>query len=104
MVLIAHADGRYTQTKKASIVSNQLLVHRCQVEEISMNELTQFQVCHTSRLSIDNQYLRYIGMGQALKQGTVADHSRRPGYDWPDRHALPRAPTTGHPSLNHDAA
>jgi hypothetical protein len=69
-----------------------------------MNELTQFQVQHPSRLSIDNQYLRYIGMGQALKQGTVADHSRRPGYDCPDRHALPCAPTTGHRSLNHDAA
>jgi hypothetical protein len=36
----AHADGRYTQTKKARVASNQLRLDRCQIEEIGMDNFT----------------------------------------------------------------
>src|SRR5580692_1363644 len=86
IVLGGHADGRYTQTKKASVVTNQLLFYCCQVEEISVNELMEFRVRHASRLSIDDQNLCYIGMVQAFEQDTFPDHARCSGYDCFDFH------------------
>ena len=46
-----------------------------------MNNLAQFWMRHSSRLSIDDQNLFYIGMVQALEQDTFPDHARCSGYD-----------------------
>jgi hypothetical protein len=70
------ADGRYTQTKKASVESDQVLLDGCQIEKITVNNFTPFRVRHSSRLSIDDQDLFYIGMVQALEQDTFHDHAR----------------------------
>jgi hypothetical protein len=79
--LLAHADGRYAQTKETSVESDQSLLYGCQVEKIGMNDFAQFRVRHSSRPSIDDQNLLYIGMVQALEQDTLPDHPRRSGYD-----------------------
>jgi hypothetical protein len=41
-----------------------------------MNELTQFRVRHSSRFSIDDQNLFYIGMLQAFEQDTFSGAAR----------------------------
>jgi hypothetical protein len=56
-----------------------------------MNNFTQFRVRHSSRLSIDDQNLFYIGMVQALEQNTFPDHTRCSGYDCFDVHEFCRA-------------
>jgi hypothetical protein len=41
-----------------------------------MNNFAQLRVRHSARSSIDDQYLLYIGMVQALKQDPLPDHAR----------------------------
>ena len=87
ILLLAQADGRYTQTRKARIESGKVSLDGRQVEKITMNDLTQFGVRHSSRPSIDDQDLFYIGMVQALQQDTFPDHARCSGYDGSDFHS-----------------
>src|ERR1700730_279979 len=72
-----------------------------------MNNFTQFRVRHSSRLSIDDKNLFYIGMVQALEQDTFPDHAGCSGYDWFNFHefcvcrhppVLPHSP--GHSSAS----
>ena len=86
IVLDAHADGRYTQTKKASVESDQFLLDGRQIKKVTMSDFTQFRVRHASGLSIDYQDLFYIGMVQGLEQDTFPDHARCSGYDSFDFH------------------
>ena len=66
--LLAHADGRCAETKKASVVSHQLRLDGTEIKEIRMNDFSKFRVRHSARLSIDHQYLLHIRAAQALEQ------------------------------------
>ena len=84
----ADANGGYSQAKKAGIVSNQLRFDGREVEKIGMDDLPQFWMRHSSRLSVYDQNLFYLRVVQALQQNAFPDHARRPGYDCFDFHGM----------------